>query len=230
MQYDTHYSSIIDDLSDYKDHLREGLLKYTVRAFELLPKIKNPSILDIGCGSGVPTIELARLSDGKITAIDIDRRQLDRLREKVRKSKLGNRINVVESSMTDMHLEAESFNIIWAEGSIAVIGFENGIIEWKSLLKPGGFLVVHDDRGNIGEKMLAILHNQYVLIGSFEINEDIWWEEYYKPLNDKLIEIRNKYHGDSGIENILQNDQEQIDRYHNNRSAYRSAFFILKKV
>ena len=45
-----------------KDHIRENLNKYTRKAFRLLPKLKNPNIVDIGCGTGVPTIELAKIS------------------------------------------------------------------------------------------------------------------------------------------------------------------------
>ena len=45
----------------------------------MLPIIDKPRILDIGCGYGVPTLELARLSDGEITAIDTDQFLLDRL-------------------------------------------------------------------------------------------------------------------------------------------------------
>jgi len=41
------------------DQLRITFLKYTKNAFEMLPQIDKPRILDIGCGSGVPTLELA---------------------------------------------------------------------------------------------------------------------------------------------------------------------------
>jgi len=47
-----------------KDLLREGLIKYTRKAFHMLPKLDKPCILDVGCGSGIPTMELARLSNG----------------------------------------------------------------------------------------------------------------------------------------------------------------------
>ena len=53
------------------DQLRLTFLKYTKKAFEMLPQINKPRILDIGCGSGVPTLELARLSNGEIIGIDI---------------------------------------------------------------------------------------------------------------------------------------------------------------
>ena len=54
---------IIDKLN--LEQLRKGFLKYTRMAFQMLPKMNSPRILDIGCGTGVPTLELARLSDGE---------------------------------------------------------------------------------------------------------------------------------------------------------------------
>ena len=65
-----------------KDLVREHLNKYTRKAFQVLPKINNPTILDIGCGSGIPTLELARLSHGEILGIDIDQPALDKFTKK----------------------------------------------------------------------------------------------------------------------------------------------------
>ena len=45
-----------------RDQFRERFSKYTILAFQMLPKIKSPHILDVGCGSGIPTIVLAKLS------------------------------------------------------------------------------------------------------------------------------------------------------------------------
>ena len=51
-----------------KEHLRENLNEYARKAFQILPEFDSPYILDVGCGRGVPTMELVRLSDGKIIA------------------------------------------------------------------------------------------------------------------------------------------------------------------
>jgi len=61
---------IINELN--LEQFREVFLKYTRKAFQMLPKMDKPCILDIGCGTGLTTIELARLSDGEIIGIDID--------------------------------------------------------------------------------------------------------------------------------------------------------------
>ena len=106
------------------DFSRKNLLKYSRKAFQMIPEMKEPSILDIGCGSGVPAMELARLSDGKIIGVDINQAELDRFEEKIKKADLADRVSAVKGSLFNLSFEEEIFDIIWAEGSIWVIGFE----------------------------------------------------------------------------------------------------------
>ena len=65
------------------EKLRQKLLKYTREAYYLLPEMDKPNILDIGCGTGIPTLELAELSNGEITGIDIDGAALDKFKKRV---------------------------------------------------------------------------------------------------------------------------------------------------
>ena len=223
-----NYASFEEELIGYKDNLRKRLLRYTRRAFRLLPHITSPRILDVGCGSGVPTIELARLSHGKIIAIDTDQDQLKRLLITAKRARLLEYINISNCSMLNMEFEQDSFDIIWAEGSIAVIGFERGIKEWRRFLKPGGFLVVHDDMGNLSEKSQKISQCGYELLQYFTLNNHIWWDEYYAPLDKKLKEIRQKHPDDQEVNVILDNDQREIDGF--SPEWYRSVFFVMKKL
>ena len=130
--------------------------------------------------------------------------------------------------MLDLDFPAESFDIIWAEGSIAAIGFERGLKEWRRFLKPGGFLIVHDDLGNLNMKIQTIPQCGYELLEHFTLNNNIWWDEYYAPLDKKLKEIRKKYQGDRKLNEILGNDQREIDGF--NPGRYRSVFFVMKKI
>ncbi|HUV64140.1 MAG TPA: hypothetical protein VMW24_09590 [Sedimentisphaerales bacterium] len=54
-----------------RDQFRANLLEFTRKAFHMLPRLDKPRILDIGCGSGVATLELARISGGNIVAVSI---------------------------------------------------------------------------------------------------------------------------------------------------------------
>jgi len=183
----------------YKDLLRKSLVKYMRKAFHMLPGLDKPHILDIGCGSGVPTIELARLSDGQITGLDIDQHLLDRLISKIEEAGLSDRVKAVKGSMFDMDFASESFDVIWAEGSISAIGFKKGLEEWRRFLKPDGFLVVHDEAGEITDKLELINDCDYELIDYFTISEDTWWTEYYAPLEQKIDEMRAKYADSPGV-------------------------------
>ncbi|WHY99634.1 hypothetical protein [Peribacillus simplex] len=44
-------------------------------------------------------------------------------------------------SMFDMGFKTETFDLIWAEGSIYIIGFQKGLKVWKPFLNRGGYLV-----------------------------------------------------------------------------------------
>ena len=58
------------------ESLRARFMEYTRNAYPLLPRLERLLILDVGCGSGLPALEVARLSDGHVVGIDIDQRQL----------------------------------------------------------------------------------------------------------------------------------------------------------
>jgi len=218
-----------EELQAYKDRLREGLLKYTRKAFRMLPELAKPRILDMGCGSGIPTLELARLSRGEVIGIDIDQPALDRFVMKIKEAGITNRVQAINRSIFDMDFPDASFDVIWAEGSIAVIGFEKGLKEWRRFLKTGGFLVVHDDRGNFTEKRRQISPCGYELIDHFFLSENIWWNEYYAPLERKLNEVRAKPASDQKTMAILNDDQRDIDTFKRNPKRYRSVFLIMRK-
>jgi len=212
-----------------KDRIRRRLLKYTRKAFRMLPQLYNPRILDIGCGSGVPTMELARLSDGEIIGLDIDRDMLDVLRGKVERAGLSDRVKVVNRSLFDMGFLDGSFDVVWAEGSIFVIGFEKGLQQWKRLLKPGGFMVVHDERGNVREKLEQISGCGYELLGYFELDEEKWRAEYFAPLEKLVLETRAKYPDAPGVIKAVQGAQQEIDIFKKAPERNSSVCFVMKR-
>jgi len=196
-----------------KDKIRKRLLKYTRKAFRMLPKMDKPRILDIGCGSGIPTLELARLSQGNIIGIDIDQPALDRFTSKIKEAGLAGRVQAVNCSILDMDFPDECFDIIWSEGSIFVIGFERGLQEWKHLLKPGGSMVVHDEQGNVREKLEQISNCGYELLGYFTLSKETWWTEYFAPLEKLVNETRSKYPYDQSVLEEIQQAQADLDMY-----------------
>jgi ubiquinone/menaquinone biosynthesis C-methylase UbiE len=227
-----------------------GRNKYTRRAFRMLPRSDKPRILDIGCGSGAPTIELARLSQGEIIGIDIHQPSLDRLTQKIEAAGLGHRVKTVNRSMFEIDFPEESFDIIWAEGSIFIISLERGLVEWRRFLKPGGFMAVHEavwlrtdppqeihdywksmypGIKTTDENLRLISGCGYDIIGHFQLPEDAWWNEYYGPLEDRIKELRKKYSDDPAAIKQLDREQLEIDMFKKYQRWYGSAFFLMQK-
>ena len=213
-----------------KDHIRENLNKYTRKAFELLPKLENPHILDIGCGTGVPTIELAKISEGHVIGIDIDESSLNLLQRKIKETGLTNQMSVINGSILTMDFPEENFDIIWAEGSLSVIGFENSLKKWRRFIKPNGFLVVHDENKDKTKKLGSITKYGYSLIAQFELSDNIWWHEYYTPLEQLIQDFRHKYPNDPELHTEIDRDQSEIDKCKSNSIMVSSFFIIMQKI
>ena len=228
-----------------------GRNDYTRKAFNMLPSLDRPQILDIGCGPGGPTMELARVSGGVVIGMDNHQPYLDVLEEKIEKAGFSERVQAKNGSMFTMDFPEESFDIIWAEGSIYIIGFERGLKEWGRFIKPAGFLVVHEmtwlkpdppkEIFDYWQKMYpgitTIPHNLeiipqcgYDVLGHFPLPEDAWWEEYYHPLGNRLNQLREKYKDDPEALEILDTEQEEIDLFKKYSEWYGSVFFVMKKL
>ena len=214
-------------LETLSDKIRKRLLKYTRKAFRMLPKMDRPRILDIGCGSGIPTLELARLSGGEVIGIDVDQPALDRFIEKIKEAGLNERVQALNCSMLQMDFADESFDIIWSEGSIYAVGFERGLRKWKRFLKPGGFLVIHDEQGNIEEKLDQISNCGYELLGYFKLNQETWLAEYFHPLEKLVNEYRSKYSDNSKRFEEIQKAQQELDMFRENPERNSSVYFVM---
>lgn len=228
-----------------------GRNEYTRKAYEMLPALSRPRILDIGCGPGGPTMELARLSGGFVIGMDNHQPYLDVLEEKIRKAGLSERAKAVNASMFTMDFPEETFDIIWSEGSIYIMGFEKGLKEWRRYIKSQGFLVVHEMTWlksgppkeisaywkkmypgitTIPRNLEIIPRCGYKVLGHFPLPEDAWWEEYYHPLEGRINQLRIKYKDDQEALIILDSGQEEIDLYKKYSEWYGSVFYVMQKL
>jgi SAM-dependent methyltransferase len=214
---------------DLLDTLRQPFLAYLNQAFQHLPPIDKPRILDIGCGSGVPTLELARISGGEVTGIDIDREALQRLRDKVEVAGLANRITIVEGSLKRMDFPAGRFDILWSEGSIFVIGFTKGLKTWHHFLKPKGYLVVHDAAEDLDKKINDVPKCGYHLVEWFALDDNMWWLNYYEPLKHEVQRIRHSNPTDPELNKALDQAEQEIQGYSKHPERYWSVYFIMQK-
>lgn len=243
-----------DILSELHAELGRGSparLGFTRKAFQMLPELDNPRILDLGCGQGGPTLELARLSGGQVTALDIDQAAIDKLARRAGEEGLSNRVQAVRGSMSDLAFSWESFDVIWSEGSMWVLGFERALAEWQRFIRPHGFLVVHemawlrpDPPSEIrncwqlvypgirtaSEYVERVPEHGYHLIGQFALPEDFWWADYYVPMLARLGDLRKKYAGDQAAQKVLDKEQQAADLYEKYVKWYGSMFLVMQRA
>jgi SAM-dependent methyltransferase len=228
-----------------------GRNPYTRRAYEMLPPLREPRILDVGCGSGAPTLELARLSGGQVIGLDVYQPFLDDLTQRAEAAGLSDRVTAQNGSMLSIDFPDESFDLLWSEGSIFIIGFDRGLEEWRRLIRPGGFLVVHEvawlrpgapqevlefwnevypSIRHISENLAAIPPRGYEVLGHFPLPEDAWWIEYYDPLEKRLPELRARYAGNPEAQTLLDGSEREIEMLRQHPGWYSSVFFVMRKT
>lgn len=107
------------------------------------PLPARPDVLDIACGPGGQTLDLAELlPDARITALDGHRPFLRDLEARARTAGVLDRIDIVHGDMARLPYAPQSFDLIWCEGAAYIVGFEAALAAWKPLLRPGGVLAL----------------------------------------------------------------------------------------
>ncbi|MBY8986454.1 MAG: class I SAM-dependent methyltransferase [Candidatus Lokiarchaeota archaeon] len=209
--------------------LRSVFLKYTREAYESIPKMDKPSILDIGCGTGMPTLELARLSNGEITGIDVDQGVLDNLNLKIKQQGLSGRIKVYNRSVYNTQFEDEIFDIIWEEGVIHLLDLKKALKECNRVLKLNGFIVTGEATNWANRKLKHFPRFGFKLTKQIPWEKECWWMEYYKPLEEKINILRKKYDNLDKIEEVKRHVME-IEMVKKDPTEFDCVTYILQKI
>ncbi|OGU24483.1 MAG: hypothetical protein A2X85_16170 [Geobacteraceae bacterium GWF2_54_21] len=226
-----------------------GCRDATLRALALLTDLPaDPVVLDIGCGSGMQTLVLAEQLKTRIVALDNHRPLLDILSQSAEQA--GLEIETRELSMVEMPFAKESFDLLWAEGSIFIIGLLRGLRGFARYLKPGGYLAftelcwfVDDPPGEVkafftaeypdiktvGEVRQMATDSGYSLIESFNLPDSAWWDDYYTPMLARLQELKRNNAGIAEAEEVYARLEAEIDMFRRHSSCYGYTFFVLRR-
>jgi ubiquinone/menaquinone biosynthesis C-methylase UbiE len=247
---DTMATDILRELHGELSRGSPARLAFTRKAFQMLPELYNPTILDVGCGQGGPTLELARLSGGQVTGLDIDQSSLNELARRADQEGLSGNVQIVCRSMFDMDFADESFDIIWSEGSLWVLGFERALGEWRRFIRPRGFLVVHEMAWlrpdppseirncsqlaypgirTVSEYVEQVPEHGYDLLGHFALPEDFWLVDCFVPMVARIGELRKKYSEDQAVQSTLDQEQRAADLYKKYFKWYGSMFLVMQR-
>jgi ubiquinone/menaquinone biosynthesis C-methylase UbiE len=227
-----------------------GDKKSTIKACDIIDGLNsNPMILDVGCGTGMQTIELVKYFGGTVTAVDNHQPFLDKLKQEAQRKGFEDNINCVNADMLNPSFVNEQFDLIWAEGSIFIIGFEQGLKTFKKLLKPSGYIAVtevswlkksppkvlqeywdqeYPDIKTIEKDLKIIESSGYKLIHHFTLPDSAWMDDYYIPLEKRLEKFRLTYHEDENALELIDMVQLEIDMFRKYSSFYGYVFYIMQ--
>jgi hypothetical protein len=89
-------------------------------------------------------------------------------------------------------------------------------------------MVVHDEQGNIKEKLNLISTCGYQLLGHFTLSKETWWAEYFAPLEKLVNETRTRYPCDQSVLEEIEQAQAELDMYREHPERNSSVCFAMK--
>jgi len=235
--------------------LHEGLLcqspgsrASTERAFGFVPRLpESAQILDLGSGPGRQTFDLAALTPARITAIDLLPRFIDGLNRGATERGIADRVVGRVGSMAEIDPHPGGYDLIWCEGAVYNMGFEEALRSWPRWLAPGGCIGLSEvtwltpDRPRAArdfwqaeypamqshaENLACIASLGYEVLGTFPLPPEDW-SAYYDPLDARIEQMRE---GETDSQKLAALDEAagEARLYRESRGAYGYVFYVLR--
>jgi len=216
---------LLIDLHRANDRQAPGSDESTRQAMALarLDPTRALRVADLGCGTGASTLTLAEtLPHAEVVALDMLPAFVERLDERLVAAGVRDRVTSVVGDMAALPFDDAEFDVIWSEGAIYNIGFEDGARAWRRHLRADGVLVVSEltwttpERpreiedhwtaeypgiGTVQDKLQQLERAGYRPTGFFFLPDDCWTDHYHGPLAEGLDDFIARHesggHGDA---------------------------------
>ncbi len=225
----------------------------TARALELIENLPAaPEVLDIGCGPGMQTVDLASLMpQARIQAVDTHQPFLEDGARRAEAAECARRVEFSLADMRALDFAAERFDLIWCEGAAYIMGIAEALAAWPQLLKAGGHLAFteavwlsrsppqtladwwqagYPAMGDTQACIDKVTNAGLQLVGHFVLPEAAWWDDYYKPMEARIAALRVELEDDAAGLAALEEHQREIDYFRRWSAHYGYLFVVARKA
>jgi len=229
-----------------------GSSEMILKALSFIDDLNKISrVADLGCGTGGQTMIIALNISGDIIGVDICHDFINVFNDNAKKLNLGDRVHGIEGSILELPFQKEEFDLIWSEGVIDAIGFENGVTYWNAFLKNSGYIAVTSPSwltnerpdeiekfwsaaiqgiGTVADNILIMQKAGYEFVASFVLPEKCWIENYFIPREVAEKAILEKYAGNKTVESYVEEEKYETELYSKYKQYYGYVFYIGKKI
>jgi SAM-dependent methyltransferase len=223
----------------------------TLRALSLVPGVgPQTRVLIPGCGTGLEARVIARHAPVQILGIDTHPSYVEEFNRRAHALGCADR---VEARVGDMHrlgeLPSGAFDLIWCEGAIYVVGFDTGLREWRRLLAPDGHVALTEvcwtrpdpppaclafwDQEypairDVATRLRVIRECGYEPVAHFALPASAWWDDYYRPLQQNILQFRATHASETDAQQIADSVQREIDVWKQYSASYAYEFFVMR--
>jgi SAM-dependent methyltransferase len=229
-----------------------GSRESTARALALITDLPEKArILDIGCGPGMQTLDLAALlPEAEIQAVDAHEPFVAEGTRRADAAGCADRVTFHVGDMRALAFPPDSFDLIWCEGAAYIMGVTEALETWRPLVKPGGYLALTDAvwlsetppqtlldwwqaeypaMGDTQACVDKVVNAGYRILGYFVLPESAWWDDYYDPMERRIAGLRIEFENEPAALRELEAHQREIDCYRRWSEHYGYLFVVARK-
>ena len=225
-----------------------GGAAHTLRALASVPGETPRRVLDLGCGPGAQTLDLAgALPDAEILALDLLPQLVDEARRRIEAAGLEDRVRAEVGDMASPPVGEGSQDLICCEGAIYFLGVRTALETWRPLLRPGAAVLftepiwLHPDPpeeirrwweaeypaiSDEANLRAAIRAAGYRTIDFFPLPAEAWLVDYYEPMRERVAALRRELPKDPVAAEVAATAKEEIRMFERYSEAYSYGYFV----
>lgn len=220
-------------------------------SLEILRKLPDlPSdcaIADLGCGTGVASLLLARHFQRPVLCVDTSEEFLETLSAKAESLGIAHLITTLCADMGSLNPEEYQLDLLWSEGAAYCLTFEGAMRKWRPLMARDGIAVVSEmswfgaehprEAAEYWSEAYPQIADEHVNRATAErhgfqvlfterLPANAWWTNYYDPLLERLDTHASAT--SRSMQVAIAETRQEIELFRAYSDCFGYTFYVLK--